>query len=83
MSTPFLFGFSAALVDRLLAEGLVEVQEGGRDRAVTFVGNYLGKVARGGSLLSSVDAALLQCDVGDEVFVDVDGLKAIVEDLKP
>lgn len=83
MSTPFLFGFSAALVDRLLAEEQLVLVDGSRDRVVTFVGNYLGQVARGGSLLSSVDAALLACDAVEEVYCDLEGLKAIVEDLKP
>jgi len=83
MSTPFLFGFAQALVDRLLAEELLLVQEGSRDRVVVYLGNYLGKVARGGSLLSSVDAAFLACPEVEEVFVDLEGLKAIVEDLGP
>jgi hypothetical protein len=82
MSTPFLFGFSGALIDRLLAEELLVLHDGARDRVVVFVGNYLGQVARGGSLLSSVDAALLACDEVDEVFVDLEGLKSIVEDLR-
>jgi len=82
MSTPFLFGFSAALVDRLVAEGLLVLADGGRDRVVVYLGNYLGQVARGGSLLSSVDKALLTCPEVEELFVDVEGLKPIVEDLR-
>lgn len=83
MSTPFLFGFSAAIVDRLLAEGVLVLQEGTRDRVVLYLGNYLGTVARGGSLLSSVDHALLSCPEVDDVFIDLEGLKLLVEDLHP
>jgi len=82
MSTPFLFGFAGALVDRLLALELLVIEDGGRERVVVFLGNYLGQVARGGSLLSSVDAALLACPEVEEVFVDVEGLKPIVESLR-
>ncbi len=83
MSTSFLMGFSEALIDRLLAEGLLEVAPGGRDRVVIYVANYLGTVARGGSLLSSVEAALLGCDAVEELYADLDQLKDLVEDLKP
>ena len=82
MSTPFLFGFAGMLVDRLVADGLLLVAPGARDRVVTYLGNPLGLRAQGGTLLSEVDEALLDCDGVEEVFYDVEQLKVVVEDLK-
>ena len=83
MSTPFLMGFADALITRLVAAGLLEVAAGQQPRVVLYVANYLGTTARGGSLLSSVEAALLACPEVDELFADLEQLKDIVEDLEP
>jgi hypothetical protein len=81
MSTPFLAAFADSIVDRLVADRLVELAPGGRDRAVLFVANWLGTHARGGSLLSGLEAALLACPEVVELYADVDGLKELVDDL--
>ena len=82
MSTPFLMGFATSLVHRLHAEGLLDIADGHHERVAVYVANYLGTVARGGSLLSSVEAALLACDEVEEIYADLDALKAVVEDLQ-
>ncbi len=82
MSTPFLMGFTQALVPRLVADGLVAIAPSDVERVQIYLANYLGQVARGGSLLSSVDAALLACPEVEEVFFDLETLKDVVEDLR-
>ena len=71
MSTPFLMGFTQTLIPRLIDEGLVAVAPSNVERVEVYLANYLGQVARGGSLLSSVDAALLACPEVEEVFFDL------------
>ena len=82
MSTPFLMSFSMALVARLERERLLELALGQRERVVIYVANYLDTIARGGSLLSNVEAALLACPEVEELYADIDELKRIVEDLE-
>jgi len=82
MSTPFLIGFTQSLLARLLADGLVAIAPSDHERVQVYVSNYLGTVARGGSLLSSLDAALLSCPEVEEVYCDLDRLKEVVEDLQ-
>jgi hypothetical protein len=79
--TPFLTRFAEMLVVRLVAEDAVEIAEIDRDRVVLFVANWLGTRARGGSLLSNVEAALLACPEVGELYADLDRLKALVDDL--
>lgn len=79
--TPFLTGFAETLIVRLLAEGSIEIAEPDRDRVILFVANWLGTRARGGSLLSSLEAALLACPEVGELYADLDRLKAVVDDL--
>jgi hypothetical protein len=75
-------GFTQALVVRLVDDGLVAIAPSDVERVQVYLANYLGTVARGGSLLSSVDAALLDCAEVEEVFFDLEILKDVVEDLK-
>ncbi len=82
MSTSLLFGFSRALIARLRAEGLVEIEAGAVSRVEIFLTNYLDTRARGHSLLSSVEAALLACPEVDELYADLDQLKEVAEDLR-
>ena len=82
MSTPFLVGFSESVVARLLDGGLVEVEPGAEARVVLFVANWLGSVARGGSLLSNVEKALLACPEVTECYADLDDLPGLVEELR-
>ena len=79
--TPFLVTFASRLLAALTADGLVEVVPGGENRVVRFVANWLGTRGPGVSLLSSVEAALLACPEVSELFTDLDGLKAVVDDL--
>lgn len=81
MSTPFLAGFAEAVVRRLVGEAAIEIAPGADDRVIWFVANWLDIHARGGSLLSSLEAALLACPEVVEVFADIDRLKAVVDDL--
>ncbi|HHO53516.1 MAG TPA: hypothetical protein ENK18_22265 [Deltaproteobacteria bacterium] len=82
MSTSFLLGFSQALIARLRADGLVEITEGQIPRVEVYLTNYLDTRARGCSLLSSVEAALLACPEVEELYVDLEQLKELVEDLR-
>jgi hypothetical protein len=81
MSTPFLAGFAEAVVKRLVAEQGIEIAPGADDRVIWFVANWLDTRARGGSVLSSLEAALLACPEVTEVYADLDHLKAVVDDL--
>jgi hypothetical protein len=94
VSTPFLAAFAERVIGRLLAENLVQIASGdspvagagaadraATDRTILFVANWLGSRAPGSSLLSSLEAALLACPEVVEVFVDLDGLKKLVDDL--
>ena len=81
MSTSFLAGFADTVVRRLVDEGAIEVSPGASERVVWFVANWLDTRARGGSLLSHLEAALLACPEVVEIFADIDRLKAVVDDL--
>lgn len=81
MSTPFLTGYSNALVVCLLREGLVEVRPGSEGQVVAFVATYLHEKARGGSIISSTSAALLACPDVEELYADDDQLKDVVDGL--
>ena len=82
MSTPFLFAFAEALVDKLVHDELLVIADGSRDRVVLYLGNHLGTVGRGGTLISQIDAALMACAEVDDIFYDADVLKRVVEDLR-
>ncbi len=81
MSTPFLVGFAEAVVSLLLDAGLVEIHSGARSRVVVFVADWLSTEARGGSLLTHLERALLACPDVDELYADVDDLKRLVDGL--
>ena len=66
----------------MLDAELLEVEAGAEARVVLFVANWLGSVARGGSLLSNVEKALLACPEVTEWYGDLDTLKGLVEDLR-
>jgi hypothetical protein len=82
MSTPFLAGFAEAVVRRLAADGAIELAPDGEDRVVWFVANWLDTRARGGSLLSNLEAALLACPEVRELYVGLDDLKEVVDALR-
>jgi hypothetical protein len=81
VSTPFLASFAESVVTRLIDDRLVEIAPGAHGRTVLFVANWLGTNARGGSLLSGLEAALLACPEVVELYADLERLKAIVDDL--
>ena len=78
--TPFLMNFASAVIFHLQQQGLLELC-GNETRAVTFVANYLGTIARGGSLISSLTAALIACPEVEELYADDEQLKQILQDL--
>lgn len=81
MSTPFLATFSERVVLKLVEDQLVEIAHADVDRTILFVANWLGTRDAGASLLSSLLGALLACPEVQEVFVDIEGLKGIVDAL--
>lgn len=81
--TPFLTGFAESVLKRLLDDRAVELSPTAEseDRAALFLANWLATRPQGSSLLSSLEAGLLACPEVNELYADLDGLKAIVDDL--
>ena len=73
-------GFSAALIDTLVDRGDIVVHE--RAPTVQFVADALGVAKPHANLVHIVEAALLKCDAVDEVFIDGDALKTVIDGLK-
>lgn len=82
MSTPFLVGFSRALLADLLGRGLIEVVPGRQDRVILYVAEYLASAPQGASLVSSLTKAYLSSPDVVEVFADDAELKQAIEDLE-
>ena len=82
MSTPFLYQFSLALISDLVGRDLLEVSPGKEQRTVQFLADFLHERGKGGSLLSTVEKALLLCDDVEEFYADQETLKGVVEALK-
>ncbi len=80
--TDFLFGFARALVERLAAEGLLDIADGSQGAVAAYLATYLANLNEGKSLLSSIEHALLACPEVDELYFDLDALKSVVEDLR-
>lgn len=80
MSRPVLERFSASLVDQLVQRELLIVGPAGNAAVAAYVAERLAAV-NAGSLLSTVEAALLASDDVEEVFVDLEQLKALVDDM--
>lgn len=81
--TPFLTGFAESVLKRLIDDRAIELAPtvDAEDRVALFVANWLGTRPQGSSLLSSLEAGLLACPEVSELYADLDGLKAIVDDL--
>ena len=79
VSSPFLKGFSNALVDALVARGDVVVHD--RDPVVQFLADALGAARPHASMVAIVEQALLNCDAVDEVFIEREDLKSVIDDL--
>lgn len=82
MSTPFLIGFTGAVLAELKGEGLVEVQPGREESVIQFVAHHLGRVSESGSLISSMAAALLDCPDIIELYADDAELKRVITELR-
>jgi hypothetical protein len=82
MSTPFLERFAHALVERLLAEGLLEIREGAEHLVGVALAAHLGGVGEGGQLLTEVDRGLIACADVEELYADLEQLKELVQDLR-
>lgn len=82
MSTPFLLQFSQLLIDRLVADDLIELGPAGKHAVVVHVAAHLAS-AQTASLISTVGAALLSSPDVDELYADDDTIKEIVGDLGP
>lgn len=80
LSTPFLLGFSAALVDALVRKEALVVHD--REVAVEHLAAALGKARPHESVVGLVERALLASSGVDELFADTDEVKAVIEDLK-
>ncbi len=84
MSTKFLEAFSGAVVERLVAEGHLDLEPSGRvDDVVRHVAEALGGEAQNRSLISTVSKALLSCPLVAELYLDDEGLRDLVNDLPP
>jgi hypothetical protein len=81
MTTPFLVGFAEAVVSLLERSDLVEIRQGGQARVVVFVAEWLETEARGGSLLSNLEKALIACPDVEELYANLDDLKTLVDGL--
>ncbi len=78
----YLHGFTAILVDRLLAEEQLEITPGTRDRVIASVSAHLTR-SRNTSLISTFVAGLMACDDVLDLFADDDTIKAYIEALPP
>lgn len=81
MATPFLTGFTRAVVGALEARELVEIAPGAHEDVIAFVAERLGGASEGASLISALSAALLAAPGVEELFVDDGQLKRLVQDL--
>ena len=81
LSTLFLLSFSAALVARLLdAKALVLVPGALPEDVVRYVAGALNGLTSK-SLISALSGVLIECPAVDEVFMDDEELKEIVDSL--
>jgi hypothetical protein len=80
--TPFLLGFSRAVVARLRADGDLALREGATEEEVaTFLAAGLADLPTHAQLISGVAKALVACPAVEEVFADDDRLKELIGDL--
>lgn len=82
MTTPFLVGFSRALLADLLDQRLIEIRPGREDRVILFVAEFLGAVPEGGSLVSSLSKAYLASPDVVELYADDAMLKGVIQDIQ-
>lgn len=82
LSTPFLRGFSRAVLAELIAQGQIETMPGHEEAVALFVAEYLGAVPSGGSLITSLARALILCPHVEELYADDQTLKQVVQELQ-
>ncbi|HMV65574.1 MAG TPA: hypothetical protein PKA64_01895 [Myxococcota bacterium] len=82
MSTPFLLQFSRHLVQRLVAEGQVELTPDGEEATIEGLAAHLAQAGRS-SLVTEITRGLLASPTVVELFADDDALKELVTDLAP
>ena len=81
MSTPFLNSFTEAVMARLVAEDLLELEPESGAIAIHFISCRLGQTSKGGSLISAFSRAIIECPQVIELYADNDTIKEIVTDL--
>lgn len=82
MSTPLLFGFSRAVVARLVAAELLLLRPDADETDVAaFLATALAARPALSGLTSSVSAALIACPLVEELFCDDPELQALVNEL--
>ena len=82
MSTPFLLGFTRAILRELLSEQLIEVQVGAEDLVIAYVADFLRDMPEGNSLISSLARGFIECPYVDELYADNHQLKLMVQGLE-
>lgn len=80
MGSPFLEGFTASVLRRLLEEGLIDIEPGTSDEVVAEVAAGLGK-SRDQSLVSLMVQAFIACESVVELYAEDEQLKALITDL--
>jgi hypothetical protein len=80
LSTPFLLGFSAAVVDALVQKEALVLHD--RDDAVQQLAAALAEARPNESLVGLVERALIASPAVDELFADTDDVKSAIEALK-
>ena len=82
MATVFLLAFSRSVIGRLTRDRSLILAPGATEGAAAeFVAEFLGARKPANSLISSLSAALLACPEVEEVYIDDDELKAVVDDV--
>lgn len=70
------------LVERLLELDAIEIQPNSLERVAQVLAHDLARVQHG-SLVSSTSKSLLSCEEVDELYLDDDALKRVIDDLPP
>ena len=82
MSSRLVEGFADALVRRLVADGLVEIEVGGEERVIAALAARLASTRRlGDAVVPTVIRGLLDIPEVVEVFVDDDALRELIREL--
>lgn len=80
MSTPFLLNFARHILDALRQRRLIELVDGGQERAAEDLANHLTRIQHS-SLITELSRALLRSEAVAELFASDEELKEVVEGL--